>query len=96
MIVVFFISIAGITLRKHFDRPHAKLLVLIYSESGTEFLTFSMYVESGGYKETSSHLAQRTAISRYCQGRTSFHTFFGGLKLYQQYVYEYLESKEAA
>jgi transposase InsO family protein len=39
---------------------------------------------------------QRTNQGRYCQGRTPFQTFLDGLEMYQQYVYEKLESEEAA
>ena len=39
---------------------------------------------------------ERTNQGRYCQGRTPFQTFIDGLELYQQYVYENLENKDAA
>ena len=39
---------------------------------------------------------ERTNQGRYCQGRTPFQTFLEGLEVYQQYVYEKLETEEAA
>ena len=39
---------------------------------------------------------ERTNQGRYCQGRTPMQTFLDGLGLYQQYVFENLERKEAA
>jgi transposase InsO family protein len=39
---------------------------------------------------------ERTNQGRYCQGRTPMQTFLEGLELYQKYVYEEVDEKEAA
>ena len=39
---------------------------------------------------------ERTNQGRYCQGRTPMQTFLEGLPLYQKYVYEEVDEKEAA
>jgi hypothetical protein len=39
---------------------------------------------------------ERTNQGRYCQGRTPMETFLEGLELYQKYVYEEVDEKEAA
>ncbi len=38
----------------------------------------------------------RTNLGRYCKGRTPMQTFLDGLALYDQYVYDTSERKEAA
>ena len=40
--------------------------------------------------------AGRTNQGRYCQGRTPLQTFWEGLPLYQQFVFEAMEEKEVA
>lgn len=40
--------------------------------------------------------SDRTNQGRYCQGRTPLQTFTDGLELYQKYVYDDVEEKEAA
>lgn len=44
----------------------------------------------------SSYNTERTNQGRYCKGRTPMETFSNGLALYDQYVYDTLEGKEAA
>jgi hypothetical protein len=39
---------------------------------------------------------ERTNQGRYCQGRTPFQNFLEGPEVYQQNVYEKLETEEAA
>jgi transposase InsO family protein len=43
-----------------------------------------------------SYNTDRTNQGRYCQGRTPMETFIDGLALYNQYVYDIFEGKEAA
>jgi hypothetical protein len=40
--------------------------------------------------------SDRTNQGRYCQGRTPMQTFIDGLPLYQRYVFDELEEREAA